>query len=142
VQQRSTISNSEPQAAEDEHTSDDFDAIREANEDDMGDMTSVTQDAAEREFSKSVKIPEKRQKLDHLGENLLTLFKSSKETEEDADRSFLLSLLPHIKGFNEDQKLVFQSEVLQLIMQIKRGNYPPITPSAPSSGNIQYAPYS
>jgi hypothetical protein len=52
VQQRYTISNFEPQAAEDEHTSDDFDAIREANEDDMGDMTSVTQDAAEREFNK------------------------------------------------------------------------------------------
>jgi hypothetical protein len=68
--------------------------------------------------------------------------KSSKETEEDADRSFLLSLLPHIKGFNEDQKLVFQSEVLRLIMQIKRGNYPPITPSAPPSGNIHYVPYS
>ncbi|XP_033609089.1 uncharacterized protein LOC111868852 isoform X2 [Cryptotermes secundus] len=142
VQQRSTISNFETQAVEDENISEVFDDNREINEDnDIHDDASVAQDAARREFSESVKITEKKkQKLDDLGENLLALLKSSKETEEDSDRSFLLSLLPHVRGFDEEQKLIFQSGVLQMIMKIKQ-DYAPTTPIASHASYLQYHSY-
>ncbi|PNF13628.1 hypothetical protein B7P43_G17392 [Cryptotermes secundus] len=140
IQQRSTISNFE-QAAEDEDISEVF-HNSETNEDDIRDDDSDAQDAARRKFTESVKNREKKkQKLDDFGENLLALLKSSKETEEDADRAFLLSLLPHVRGFDEDQKLDFQSGVLQLITKIKRGNYAPPTPIGSHASYPQYHSY-
>lgn len=143
VQQRPTTSNFEPDAAtEYDHASDNWDTTRDSNEDDTCDETSVRQDAARREFSNFDRNSgRKKQKVYDFGENLLTLLKSSKETEDDADRSFLVSLLPHVKGFDEEQKLMFQSEVLQLIMKIKRGKYAPITPMDTSYQNVYHVSY-
>ena len=40
----------------------------------------------------------------------------------DEDKSFFDSLIPTIKSFNEDQKLDFRSEVLDVVKRIKRQN--------------------
>ncbi|XP_022166005.1 uncharacterized protein LOC111030681 [Myzus persicae] len=50
---------------------------------------------------------------------------------EDEDRSFFESLLPTVRQFNTDQKLLFRSRILALTMEIKNGpgqtpNYPPM----------------
>ncbi|XP_049790226.1 uncharacterized protein LOC126195645 [Schistocerca nitens] len=57
-------------------------------------------------------------------DNLLTLLKDGKEKEEDDDRAFFISLLPSVKTLNVDQKLLFRTQVLQLLMSIKQTNQP------------------
>ncbi|XP_066995177.2 uncharacterized protein [Anabrus simplex] len=133
VQQRPTSSNFHPQTSEDHsHFDNEGDEIR--------DDTSITENGVRRELNKTVKTKEKKkQQTDYFGENLLMVLKSNKEKEDDADWSFLLSLLPHVKAFSEDQKLTFQ--VLQLIMKIKRGNCAPIAPNVTLSRNMNYASY-
>ncbi|XP_031356719.1 uncharacterized protein LOC116180710 [Photinus pyralis] len=55
----------------------------------------------------------KRRQDDILGEKMISLLEKSNEKateEEDADRSFLISLLPTLKGFDEDKKLQFRAK--------------------------------
>lgn len=142
VQKGNTTSNFQSQDAEDNVSGDECDVTVITNEDEVNDDISDTQNVEESGTRRIIKIKEKKkEKLDNFGENILTLLRSSKETEDDADRSFLLSLLPHVKSFDEDKKLIFQTEVLQLIMRIKRGTGAPIYPIPPSTGNIRFSPY-
>ncbi|CAI6373645.1 unnamed protein product [Macrosiphum euphorbiae] len=59
-------------------------------------------------------------------EQFLTVFQTS--LQEDEDRSFLESLLPTLRQFNGDQKLLFRSKVIQDLMEIKK-----MSPVAPAS---------
>ncbi|XP_046986856.1 uncharacterized protein LOC124558022 [Schistocerca americana] len=78
-------------------------------------------------------------------DNLLTLLKDGKEKEEDDDddRSFFVSLLPSVKTLNVDQKLLFRTQVLQLLMSIKHTNQANLNihPPAPIS-SFHYPPTS
>jgi len=51
-------------------------------------------------------------------EQFLTVFQTS--IQEDEDRSFLESLLPTLRQFNGDQKLLFRSKVIQNLVEIKK----------------------
>lgn len=51
-------------------------------------------------------------------EQFLTIFQAS--SQEDEDRSFLESLLPTLRLFNNDQKLLFRSKIIQTMMDIKQ----------------------
>ncbi|CAH0562784.1 unnamed protein product [Brassicogethes aeneus] len=65
----------------------------------------------------------KRRQDDILGEKMISLLEKSNEKateEEDPDRAFLISLLPTLKGFDEDKKLQFRAEVLRIMMDIKK----------------------
>ncbi|XP_049807091.1 uncharacterized protein LOC126249482 [Schistocerca nitens] len=76
-------------------------------------------------------------------DNLLTLLKDGKEKEEDDDRAIFVSLLPSVKTLNIDQKLLFRTQVLQLLMSIKHTNQANLNihPPAPIS-SFQYPPTS
>ncbi|XP_050521183.1 uncharacterized protein LOC126894305 [Daktulosphaira vitifoliae] len=50
-------------------------------------------------------------------EKFLSVLEQS--SKEDEDRSFMESLLPTLRLFNNDQKLLFRSQVLSLMMTIK-----------------------
>ena len=63
---------------------------------------------------------QKRSKNSAFEESLIDLLKESKEKEDDDDKAFFTSLLPSVKTFTPDQKLMFRSQVLQLVMSMKR----------------------
>lgn len=47
----------------------------------------------------------------------------SQQKEADEDESFFLSLLPSVRGLNQDDKLQFRVEVIQLLQKFKRQAY-------------------
>ena len=77
----------------------------------------------------------KRRGTSAFEDSLLAFLTDSKEKGDDEDRSFLMSLLPTVKTFNSDQKLIFRTEVLQTMMRIKQTSnlqsYPANTSSLP-----------
>ena len=117
-------------------TRDDLPSAYQSDDDVRQTDTIVTQDKGEMDQARTNKeLAKKGHKSYHFGVKLLALLETIKDRENDADRSFLLSMLPHVHSFNDDQKLLFQSEVVQLIMRIKRGIVAPVT-SPPSSSNF------
>lgn len=61
-------------------------------------------------------------------ENQLVDLMKNKQTDDDPDKLFLLSLLPKLKLLNEDQKLCAQVEILNIFQKIKN---PQPAPAAP-----------
>lgn len=85
------------------------------------------------------------QKMSHFESHLVDLMKN-KQTDNDPDKLFLLSLLPKLKSLNEDQKLGVQIEMLNIFHKtknpqpglIQHGQHfsiPNIQPLHPSSVN-------
>ena len=77
----------------------------------------------------------KRRGTSAFEDSLLAFLTDSKEKEDNKDRSFLMSLLPTVKTFNSNQKLIFRPEVLETMMRIKQTSnlqsYPANTSSLP-----------
>ncbi|CAG9763646.1 unnamed protein product [Ceutorhynchus assimilis] len=67
-------------------------------------------------------------KKNALEESLVTFLKKSEVPIHDEDKSFLDSLLPTLRNFNQDQKLQFRIEVLNLMVKIK--NFSSAQPAA------------
>jgi len=95
-------------------------------EDDLLEEINVTSDedpwARKR---KSTSTPKKQKNT--FEEDFLAAIKQT--SIENEDRSFFESLLPTVRQFNTDQKLLFRSKILALTMEIKNGsgqtpNYP------------------
>lgn len=82
--------------------------------------------------------PKRRRKDDTSDEESVPLFGESRQKiqheSEDADRAFLISLLPALRSLDEDKKLQFRAEVLRIMMDIK--NVPPI--SQPHYNNLPH----
>lgn len=73
----------------------------------------------------------KKKKKNNFEEDFLAVIRES--SMEDEDRSFFESLLPTVRQFNTDQKLLFRSRILALTIEIKnngssqtQNNYPSI----------------
>lgn len=90
---------------------------------------SVEEDADEEIFAASVpsKVPrgENRQRskatLSHFQTELLKqLSSTSKQEEEDPDKSFLLSILPDLKELDANEKLEFKMHNLQFFQNIRQ----------------------
>jgi len=76
---------------------------------------------------KSTSTPKKQK--NNFEEDFLAAIRET--SIEDEDGSFFESLLPTVRQFNTDQKLLFRSRILALTMEIKNGpgqipNYPPM----------------
>lgn len=56
------------------------------------------------------------QKLKYLKEKTTVPF-SPPKTIEDEDRSFFNSLIPHVKKIREDRKLLFRTEIQQVVQR-------------------------
>ena len=56
---------------------------------------------------------------------------SSKQKEEDLDKSFLISLLPYYKPLNDDEKIYFRLLTLQFYNQDNYLKYPIFHLSSP-----------
>jgi len=82
----------------------------------------------------------KRAQNSEFEDSLITLLKDSKDKEDDDDRAFLTSLLPSLKSLNPDQKLMFRSQVLHLIMSIKQNRAPAPLPSLFPNAQFNYGP--
>ncbi|XP_046393794.1 uncharacterized protein LOC124161477 [Ischnura elegans] len=77
-------------------------------------------------------------------DSLLSLLRDSREKEDDDDRAFFTSIMPLLKTFNLDQKLMFRTEVLQLMTRIKNVSsqqpqftQTPYIPSSSPKGPVQ-----
>ena len=57
--------------------------------------------------------------------------------DRDDDRNFFMSLLPIVRTLNEDQKLEFRMQVMQLVRLIKSGQFmTPLIPQSPGFSNL------
>ena len=90
---------------------------RSENDDsDEGHATSVCRKVQRTELRQCVKAnltPFQNELLKKMGE-------SSKQEEEDPDKSFLISLLPYYKQLNDDEKIDFRLLTLQFFQNIRR----------------------
>lgn len=69
-------------------------------------------------------------------ENQLVDLMKNKQTDNDPDKLFLLSLLPKFKLLNEDQKLNAQIEILNLFQKIKNPQPAPVAPIQPLHSSL------
>ncbi|XP_050304654.1 uncharacterized protein LOC126742131 [Anthonomus grandis grandis] len=67
------------------------------------------------------KIYQKKTHQKTYEESLLQILREKKDTENeiDEDKYFLLSLLPSLKKFNEDQKFIARTEILNVIRRVR-----------------------
>ncbi|XP_076056522.1 uncharacterized protein LOC143034405 isoform X2 [Oratosquilla oratoria] len=81
------------------------------------------------------KIQAKKKKVSHedslIGALSANIYKQIQEPKEDADKDFLMSLLPYVKSAPDSAKLECRCEIMQVL---KKYNTPSINP-------MQYAPY-
>nr|CAI5857445.1 unnamed protein product [Callosobruchus analis] len=62
----------------------------------------------------------KRKKKESVDDKLLQFLKDSEDSDRDDHKAFLMSLLPTLRSFDESQTLMFRSEVLRIIMDLKK----------------------
>jgi len=86
--------------------------------DDQENSTELPETVAEKWKRKRNSGSKSNKSNQNFEEQFLTIFQTS--TQEDEDRSFLESLLPTLRQFNTDQKLLFRSKVIQNMMEIKK----------------------
>lgn len=55
-----------------------------------------------------------------MDDKLLQFLKDSEDSDRDDHKAFLMSLLPTLRSFDECQTLMFRSEVLRIIMDLKK----------------------
>ncbi|KAF5270521.1 hypothetical protein FQR65_LT17839 [Abscondita terminalis] len=63
---------------------------------------------------------QKRKKKESVDDKLLQFLKNSEDSDRDDHKAFLMSLLPSLRTFDECQTLTFRSEVLKIIMDLKK----------------------
>ncbi|XP_069702671.1 uncharacterized protein [Periplaneta americana] len=79
--------------------------------------TYTSAQTPETEFAKTA--PKKRKVQDSLENRLISMLEHTQQTrEEDADRMFLLSLLPQFKALSSDNKMLAQIEFLQTLRRL------------------------
>lgn len=68
---------------------------------------------------------------------LLSSLEAAKNVEDDADRAFLLSLLPDYRQLNEDEKLDFRLQTLQFFRDVRNKRKQPYMHQRPTTSHQQ-----
>ncbi|CAH0548736.1 unnamed protein product [Brassicogethes aeneus] len=73
---------------------------------------------------------QKRKKVETVDDELVRFLKKSEDGDRDHHEAFMVSLLPTLRTFSETQTLMFRSEVLRIVMELKNITPRPYFPSA------------
>nr|CAI5830764.1 unnamed protein product [Callosobruchus analis] len=96
-------------------------------EDNIEESIIVSQSENDEEIDSTPKTSQtftrkKRKKKESVDDKLLQFLKDSEDSDRDDHKAFLMSLLPTLRSFDESQTLMFRSEVLRIIMDLKKFN--------------------
>nr|CAH7753036.1 unnamed protein product [Callosobruchus chinensis] len=96
-------------------------------EDNIEESIIVSQSENDEEIDSTPKTSQtftrkKRKKKESVDDKLLQFLKDSEDSDRDDHKAFLMSLLPTVRSFDESQTLMFRSEVLRIIMDLKKFN--------------------
>nr|CAI5825956.1 unnamed protein product [Callosobruchus analis]CAI5837098.1 unnamed protein product [Callosobruchus analis]CAI5837350.1 unnamed protein product [Callosobruchus analis]CAI5841806.1 unnamed protein product [Callosobruchus analis]CAI5845877.1 unnamed protein product [Callosobruchus analis] len=94
-------------------------------EDNIEESIIVSQSENDEEIDSTPKTSQtftrkKRKKKESVDDKLLQFLKDSEDSDRDDHKAFLMSLLPTLRSFDESQTLMFRSEVLRIIMDLKK----------------------
>nr|CAH7715811.1 unnamed protein product [Callosobruchus chinensis]CAH7719688.1 unnamed protein product [Callosobruchus chinensis]CAH7739678.1 unnamed protein product [Callosobruchus chinensis]CAH7766218.1 unnamed protein product [Callosobruchus chinensis] len=94
-------------------------------EDNIEESIIVSQSENDEEIDSTPKTSQtftrkKRKKKESVDDKLLQFLKDSEDSDRDDHKAFLMSLLPTVRSFDESQTLMFRSEVLRIIMDLKK----------------------
>nr|CAH7736001.1 unnamed protein product [Callosobruchus chinensis] len=94
-------------------------------EDNIEESIIVSQSENDEEIDSTPKTSQtftrkKIKQKESVDDKLLQFLKDSEDSDRDDHKAFLMSLLPTVRSFDESQMLMFRSEVLRIIMDLKK----------------------
>nr|CAI5850362.1 unnamed protein product [Callosobruchus analis] len=92
-------------------------------EDNIEESIIVSQSENDEEIDSTPKTSQTFTRKKRKRKNLwMTNYYNSEDSDRDDHKAFLMSLLPTLRSFDESQTLMFRSEVLRIIMDLKKFN--------------------
>nr|CAH7761461.1 unnamed protein product [Callosobruchus chinensis] len=90
-------------------------------EDNIEESIIVSQSENDEEIDSTPKTSQTFTRKKEKRKNLwMTNYYNSEDSDRDDHKAFLMSLLPTVRSFDESQTLMFRSEVLRIIMDLKK----------------------